>query len=326
MRKPYRPLSRWLWLANMTPAVNNTQALTLKERLESWWHGLSFAYRSRWSWATALADKRTYQEPSQMRNRRLLDCWPPDAFTVEEQQAIRAQEERLLATYHLESFKQRCNQVRYSDTLAYLVFLEAFFPEQPSALWDAFPSGTAPLSWLDVGCKNWSYVQALVAFGEATHPNPSQAFAFTGVELDHRRLYLDGYTRGAHGRGYAKNSQTDRSHCTYVGGDAMAHRGNYDVITSFLPFIIPEPCLDWGLPLSYLQPQEFLAHVVSLLKPSGCLLILNQGADEYAIQANLLDPYLQEGHPILRLDWTGEMPVTPWAYEEARYGWRLIKL
>jgi hypothetical protein len=53
---------------------------------------------------------------------------------------------------------------------------------------------------------------------------------------------------------------------------------------------------------------------------------MNQGADEYAIQADLLDPYLQEAHPILRLEWTGDMPPTPWAYEEARYGWRFIKL
>jgi hypothetical protein len=139
-----------------------------------------------------------------MKNRRLLDCWPHDAFTVEEQQAIRAQEERLLTTYQLEAFKQRCNQVRYSDTLAYLVFLDALFPEQPSALWDALSTSAAPLNWLDVGCKNWSYVQALTAFAEKTHPNPSQAFALKGVELDHRRLYLDGYTRGAHGRGYAQ--------------------------------------------------------------------------------------------------------------------------
>ncbi|MDH4379609.1 MAG: class I SAM-dependent methyltransferase [Vampirovibrionales bacterium] len=310
----------------MAPAVKIVQPLTLKERLESWWHGLSFAYRSQWSWATALADRRTYHEPDQMAQRLLLDCWPTDAFTMEEQRAIEAQEERLLATYHLEPFKEKCNQVRYSDTLAYVVFLEALFPSPPFLLWNKLSTEEKPIDWLDVGCKNWSYLQALIVFSEVTHPNPSQAFAFMGIELDHRRLYLDGFTRGAHGRGYAKSSQTDRSQCTYQGGDAMAHTGHYDVITSFLPFIIPEPCLDWGLPLSYLQPQAFLAHLVSLLKPGGCLLVMNQGADEYAIQADLLDPYLQETHPILRLDWTGEMPVTPWAYEETRYGWRLIKL
>ena len=127
-------------------------------------------------------------------------------------------------------------------------------------------------------------------------------------------------------RGYAQASQTDRSHCTYMGGDALTHHGHYDVITSFLPFIVPEPCLDWGLPLSYLQPQRFLAHTVSLLTPGGCLLIMNQGADEYAIQADLLEPYLDEHRPVLRLEWTGDMPETPWAYEEPRYGWRLIKL
>jgi hypothetical protein len=72
-------------------------------------------------------------------------------------------------------------------------------------------------------------------------------------------------------------------------GDLMEHEGKYDYITWFLPFVTPEPLLNWGLPLKYYKPKDMLIKAYDMLSTGGKIVIVNQGESEKQIQKKLLE-------------------------------------
>ncbi|MFN8614325.1 MAG: hypothetical protein U0003_00200 [Vampirovibrionales bacterium] len=156
------------------------------EQLESWSHCLALAYRSHWSLASRWADGRIYCEPSQMAHQHLRDVMPSSLLSTPITPSLNQLEQRLLQQYALSAFKQQCSTIRYSDTLAYLCYLEALTSPNPHEFWQAF-SHFSPLSclrWWDVGCKNWSYLQAFGCFAFAIHSSKrTTVLSATGIEL-----------------------------------------------------------------------------------------------------------------------------------------------
>ncbi len=230
-------------------------------------------------------------------------------------------ETRLLASYpHLVSFKNACSHQRYIETLTHLHFLETLLPNE---VWDTKqPAIQQAYRWLDVGAKNWAYLEALT---NTAHRLPAEndtptPWKFTGIEIDPMRLYRDGLTRGAYARAFTKHVHTPHTTATYVEGDALNHRGHYHVISHFLPFVVPEPCLLWGLPLESFQPKRLLHHLWGQLAPGGTMLIINQGQDEADAQEALLATL-----PSAVIAWHGQLPETFLNYEYPRFGWRVIK-
>lgn len=158
----------------------------------------------------------------------------------------------------------------------------------------------APLQALDVGCKNFYYAPTLKAFWDSY----GQPVELKGIELDAYRVYRDGYSRADYAAWYAKGI------ATFEAGDALRHRGRYNAISLFYPFVLPGPLVKWGLPLRHYQPAKLLDHLVSLLEPGGVLLVVNQGHGEWTAQQRL---YAERGlTPRLTLPWRLKKRPTAW--------------
>lgn len=128
---------------------------------------------------------------------------------------------------------------------------------------------------LDVGAKNWTYLAAL---------RSAVALPWDGVELDAHRRYRSGQTR-ASVAGWRVGAHPG---CRYLAGPAQAVSGSYQLVTCLLPFVTPVPHARWGLPARWFDPAGHLAHVWSLVQPSGTLVIVNQSEREAEVQAALL--------------------------------------
>ena len=128
---------------------------------------------------------------------------------------------------------------------------------------------------LDVGCADFGYLPALYRFYPA---------AWDGIELDAHQRYYNGHHRRSYGQAMAARYEG----CRYLARDVMELQGRYDLITWFLPFVLPEAQAAYGLPARFFQPQRLLEHVLTLLEPQGVLLIVNQGAREADAQLGLL--------------------------------------
>lgn len=137
------------------------------------------------------------------------------------------------------------------------------------------------LSVLDIGCKNWFYVQAEHAFFKKYSKNLN----LHGIELDANRLYSNFYSRAEVAKFYMKNL----SDVKYIHGDFLKYNGNYDYIIWILPFVVQEPLLKWGLPGRYFQPESMLEHAYNVLNPDGKIFIINQGEIEYEMQKTLCE-------------------------------------
>lgn len=170
------------------------------------------------------------------------------------------------------SFKELKNNsliTCYRENLYVLDILDRFFPkltcENPAVL--------------DIGCKNWVYVNAL-------HSYFSQITGLSkldGIELDANRLYTDFYSRKDYANYYIKNL----SNTNYIENDLMNLDGSYDCITWFLPFVLKKPHQNWGLPDKFFNPEKMLNKAFNLLKPQGVMFIINQGINEAEEQTNL---------------------------------------
>ncbi len=240
-----------------------------------------------------------YQEAPETKSGLWKDKPDPDLWAQ--------RETRLIQDYSLEHFKKRSSRVRYLETLTFLDYLEQLLPNPPSY---------SELSWLDVGAKNWTYVEALYRFANTLHPQA----CLTGIELDAYRRYSNLHTRADYAATYIKGL----SNTQYLVGDVLDHHGQYHIISCFLPFVFIEPCLYWGLPKRYFRPEAFLSHLLSLLRPNGTLILLNQGAAESQEQGNLLQA-AKNCHPHLEIRALGEMKPSFLDYKYPRYGWRVNK-
>lgn len=129
---------------------------------------------------------------------------------------------------------------------------------------------------LDVGCKNFYYVQALAAaFAPAT---------LTGLELEGHRRYRDGHARSDYAAFYTAQVKGAR----FCVGDLCTWREKADLVSCWYPFVFAETALAWGLPLSAFQPARFFTALADSVAPGGLLLVVNQGLAEWQACAERL--------------------------------------
>lgn len=167
------------------------------------------------------------------------------------------------------------------------------------------------ISVLDIGSKNWEYVNSEYSFFNSYTKN----FILNGIELDAYRLNSNFYTRLEIAKFYIKNM----ANTNYIAGDFLEHNQLYDYIIWILPFITKYPLVKWGLPLKYFKPLEMLEHANNLLKDKGELLIINQGEDEYSAQKELNQKLN------LKAQYYGEIEDRFNLFKNKRYCMKIIK-
>ena len=104
----------------------------------------------------------------------------------------------------------------------------------------------------------------------------------------------------------------------YIAGNLLDIKKKYDYITWFLPFVVKEPHIYWGLPKKLFCPEKMLHYACSLLDVDGEMLIVNQGEEEARIQKDMLNK-LNVKHIEL-----GEIKSKYLEYKYKRFGY-LIK-
>lgn len=233
---------------------------------------LDFALRQRLTWSPPAHERP--EEP---------DPWQDDA-------------ERLLAEgYGLMGARQRMAAWRWRRNREVLQFLDRAGREPEVA---ALVKRPGPLAALDVGSKNFDYVDALGAFWT----QGGQSLDLAGVELDAHRRYTDLRTR----RAWADHYASFVSGARYLPSDVRDWTTPVEAVTWFHPFLTALPLKKWGLPTKYLRPQELLHHVLQLVVPGGVLVVANQTADEAELQHRLLD---DEGQPYTDLGVVNGRPL-----------------
>lgn len=167
------------------------------------------------------------------------------------------------------------------------------------------------VSLLDIGCKNWFYAKGEFNFLKKRYAK----FTMDGVELDAYRLYSNFYSRLEVAKYYTKGLENTN----YIVANLLELDKKYDYITWFLPFVVIQPHVFWGLPKKYFYPPKMLAHVYSLLNKNGEMLIINQTELEANVQRELLEelkiPY----------EFLGEIKSEYFQYSYPRYGFLIKK-
>jgi hypothetical protein len=184
------------------------------------------------------------------------------------------------------------------------------------------------LKALDVGCKNWEDIDGFARFLDAcAQLSPSESVLvpeLDGVELDAYRRYIDGTRRIDHAHAAMSALRMERFHAPIRTQYATKNVcdlsvengfGPYDIIGWFLPFVIRDPLVAWGLPDKLFQPRQTLKHVISLLKPQGYMIITNQGDFEADAQQALLEECSELAFEPLT------MPKPFYPYRHAHRGW-----
>lgn len=243
-------------------------------------------------------------------------------------------EAHLSKVYALKDFREKVGDARYGETLTRLEELESLLAGAGELLGEPLTWPGPTLSWLDVGAKNWAYVQALWSMlcTQTGINQPLKGFTLHGIELDGYRLYTDGHSRADYAQVYVDTlKQTGLSalpeivmmDVDYRVGDVRAIHRTYDIVTCFLPFVLEMPLLKWGLPRRYFSPEAFLVHLIQRVSPGGVLLLVNQGEAEAQEQEKLLNKVAQT-LPGLRWETVGILPNAFDTYAKPHYGWVVL--
>ncbi|HRF45612.1 MAG TPA: hypothetical protein PLD30_15475 [Candidatus Competibacteraceae bacterium] len=209
--------------------------------------------------------------------------------------AQRSAAEILATRYDLRHWASVCDPIGFHESFYVLDVLDRYagFPDYPTP-------------YLDIGCKNGSYLPGLQTWsGSPWH----------GVELDAYRRYWTLTTRRAHGEFVARSLPE----CRYIAGDLLDLHGSYGFITWFLPFLHEAPLKIWGLPRQFLRPLDLLVHAWTLLAPGGCLLVVNQGEAEAERQSQLFQELGIAAQALGRV----ASSLSP--FQKPRFGWRADK-
>lgn len=193
-------------------------------------------------------------------------CVPRDPATLL-QTMTREQHARygqLGVRYDLRSLPVCCTRAEYVENLYVLDVLDRYLSD---------PRGERGL---EIGCRNFSYLPALHSY---------VPMAWDGVELDAYARYWNGRTRRAYGDHMAAHFES----CRYLPASLLDIDGHYDLIVWFLPFVVLDPLLRWGLPQRFFEPARLLEKAANLLVPAGRLFIVNQGLHEADQQQRLCE-------------------------------------
>lgn len=222
--------------------------------------------------------------------RNLLAWSPPAHETPEPKDALfedfpaalakelARREQDLTSRFQLSSARARMTQARWLRTLSFLEMLEQFAAQPAFAAWKNSGPQT---SFLDIGSKNFDYVDALAGFWQL---QTGPAFSLTGLELDAHRRYTDFRTR----RAWAKHYVSFWKEVEFRAENLLDHQGQYAAITWFFPFLTEVPLLKWGLPRRFLQPGRLLDKAAEFLPPGGLLLLAHHTAGEQELQLEWL--------------------------------------
>jgi hypothetical protein len=188
-----------------------------------------------------------------------------------------------LENYRLHELKANSTRRNYLENLAVIELLE-----------NNITVGLDDPKILDIGSKNWFYAAGQYHFFKYNNSGEREIL-LDGIEIDAYRMYTDLHSR----RDYALYYTRNLKNCRYITGDLLKHKGKYDCIVWFFPFVSEAPLIKWGLPLSVYKPAEMIHHASNLLYPGGIMLIVNQDEAEYTTQEALLKAegleYMQKG-------------------------------
>ena len=207
-----------------------------------------------------------------------------------------AQQQRyqtLAAHYPLAAWPALCTRQEYLINLHTLDLLDRY-------------ASLLPGRGLDIGAGSWVYLPALLS---------GSGQSWDAVELDAYRRDWTLTTR----RAYAEDMRRLCDDCHYCVGSLLQHTGRYANITWFLPYVLPTPLHAARLPARFFEPLALLQHAWSLLQPGGTLFIVNQGKDEAAAQARLLQILAIPALPL------GQVASVFGVYRQVRYAWRATK-
>jgi SAM-dependent methyltransferase len=127
----------------------------------------------------------------------------------------------------------------------------------------------------DVGCASFWYAPAMSAFFRPAD--------LVGFEVEGHRLFRDGRSRIDYAHGYVGALANAR----FVVADYASVEATHDVITAWFPFLTATAILAWRLPLSLLRPARLFARIRANLAPGGLFFMVNHGAQEASLAAQL---------------------------------------
>lgn len=148
-----------------------------------------------------------------------------------------------------------------------------------SLLTEALPNLPDNPKALDIGCHLWSYAPFLKAFLKR-FGDPE----LTGVELDPWFLQADGLTRSDWAHHWANLAEA-----RYLEADVRdLLLPPQDLITLFLPIVLPLNAARWGIPAQRHDPADLLDWVSGQLSADGQALIYTGVAQEHEATLALL--------------------------------------
>jgi hypothetical protein len=253
-----------------------------------------------------------------------LPTWPPPNWmklalfeSQIEQHTLAPRQQELVENYPLQAYPATLSGQTLYENLAMLDALDV-------ALKGVNLNHAEPQAhWLDVGCKNWAYLPAQVAFAQ-TLARAATDWTFTGIELDGYRRYANGFFRADYGHLMAKQAPQAQ----YILGDVMSlQEPKFDVVSCFFPFVFADTLLAWGLCLKYFEPAAMLKHMLGLLKVGGVFLSVHLGQEEAETYGALLESFVSV-QPTGSWQLTTLIPLPPTfvPYSEARYACLCRKL
>ena len=204
-------------------------------------------------------------------------------------------EENLIGKYKLQPLKNNSTRINYLQNLYTIDLLDKYLK----------PNFKENLKVLDIGSKNWFYAKGEYYFFK----KHCEKIFLDGIEIDSNRLYSNFFSRGEVAKFYIKNLDN----VNYIEGDFLNNKGQYDYITWFLPFVVKEPLLKWGLTLEFFKPEKMLKHAYESLNEGGKIFIINQGEVEHEAQKHLCE---RVG---IKYEAIGEVQSLFWAYEHKMY-------
>ncbi|HEV8635976.1 MAG TPA: hypothetical protein VG370_17260 [Chloroflexota bacterium] len=162
---------------------------------------------------------------------------------------------------------------------------------------------------IDVGVGHWFYLHALAGALRHWRARRPRELQLLGFEADPYRLYGDGHTRADwaawHLRGIAD--------ALFVPEDVRRWRATADAAFMLFPFVFATDADKWGLPRTMFRPLELLTHVWRGVRPSGALVVANQGRREADEQRRLFD------RAEIEPTWSARFASPFFRYREPRY-------
>lgn len=197
-----------------------------------------------------------------------------------QEQCSLIEEQNVIQKYHLQELYKDSSILQYKENLYTIKLLEDSL-NNIHTNWNI-----NDIRVLDVGSKNFSYAPGLHHFFSYFNTSDNKRNIYLdGIEIDGYRLMIDLHSRYDYAMYYTKKLSNTRY---FVDNFLQFKADKYHFITIFLPFIVKEPLIKWGIPLKYLKPKELLQHACKLTHNGGIIIVVNQFEREKNIQLEII--------------------------------------